>query len=101
MEQAAMIYERESAQMAELAKLQHLPMLVIVVPARETLKARREGTEDTDVDYELPVKFATNHLEALGIPFIDMTPVFAEHPTEDLYLAYDGHLTQFGNELVS
>ena len=30
-----------------------------------------------------------------------MTPIFAERRLEDLYFEYDGHLTRFGNELVS
>ena len=101
LQRAGEIYQREFARMAELAQQRGVPMLVIVIPARETLQARRGSLEDPTVDYDLPVKFATEHLQALGIPFIDMTPIFAERRLEDLYFEYDGHLTRFGNELVS
>lgn len=101
MQQAGAIYEREFARMAELAKAKNVPLLVVVIPARQTLEARRDRSDAAGVDSALPVEFVTGRFEALGIPFLDMTPVFAAHETKDLYFAYDGHLTKLGNALVS
>lgn len=101
MHRASALYRREMTTIAELARKHAIPLLVVVIPAPESVKAARGELPKSGNDYDLPRAFATSCLEALEIPFVDLTKVFERHPTDSVYFSHDGHLTPFGNQLVA
>ena len=99
--QAAAIYERELARMAALAKQRAIPMVVIIIPARAGVEAIQARPIATHLDYDLPARFVRTRLDALRVPFVDLTPLFARQPADKVFFGHDLHFTPFGHRLVA
>jgi hypothetical protein len=98
--QAAAIYDRELTRMAEIAKGRGIPMIVVLIPARESVEAMQGRVASKTLDYDLPARFVRTRLQALGVPYVDLAPLFARHPVDTVYFGHDLHFTPFGHRLV-
>ena len=94
-------FYRELARMAALAKQRAIPMVVIIIPARAGVEAIQARSIATHLDYDLPARFVRTRLDALRVPFVDLTPLFARHPVDQVFFGHDLHFTPFGHRLVA
>jgi lysophospholipase L1-like esterase len=99
--QAAAIYERELTRMVAIAKQQAIPMIVILIPARERVEALQGRPVAKHLDYDLPARFVRTRLDALQVPHVDLAPLFARHHVDKSFFGHDLHLTPFGHGLVA
>ena len=85
-----------------------LPLLIVLIPAEyqiygghfdETIK--RQGLDPAELDLNLPDQRWTDMAEQLGLPVLDLLPIFRSHEGGPyLYMSLDGHLTREGNQLA-
>ena len=64
----------------------------------EAIQARPIATH---LDYDLPARFVRTRLDALRVPFVDLTPLFARQPADKVFFGHDLHFTPFGHRLVA
>jgi hypothetical protein len=99
---------RSIAEMDELLKARHIPLLVAIYPDEmqvsrsqfETL-VQRFGLNADDYDLDLAEKRLRGFLDTKGIPYIDLLDRFrAEEEKQDLYYFRNTHWNQNGNRLA-
>ncbi len=84
------------------------PLLVVLIPAemqthpnRFIAFARGEGLDPSAYDLSLPGRRWTEMAVELGLPVLDLLPVFRDHASgASLWMSLDGHLTPLGNRLT-
>jgi len=84
------------------------PLLVVLIPAemqtqpsRFIALARAEGLDPSAYDLTLPSRRWTEMAVELGLPVLDLMPVFRAHASgPSLWMSLDGHLTPLGNRLT-
>lgn len=91
----------ELERLASLARAQRVPVLVALMPITETVAAVEAGAAAGPRDLFLPARKTAALLEALGLPFVDLTDALAAVGAERAYLPFDGHLSPPGHERVA
>jgi len=84
------------------------PLLVVLIPAemqthpdRFIALSGREGLDPSAYDLTLPDRRWTEMAVELGLPVLDLLPVFRAHASgTPLWMSLDGHLTPLGNRLT-
>jgi len=96
-------YERELEKLQVTAKSRGAGIGFLILPTSEAVASTFSRPEEVSVDRQplLPVKKAIEILERLDTDYLDLTPVLARHPREDVFFSFDGHLTKTGNRLVA
>jgi len=104
------VTERALEEMRDLCRARGIPLLVVLVPhatqVDETLRARilaaDPGRARYRVDPDEPQRRLLALGERLGVPMLDLLPVFAAHADEDLFLPMDHtHPNVRGNALMA
>jgi hypothetical protein len=97
------------AEFREEARRLRLPPLVVLIPAEYQVygdrfadAVRRQGLDPADFDLDLPNRRWTEMAERLGLPVLDLLPVFRARAAGGpyLYMSIDGHLTPEGNRVA-
>jgi hypothetical protein len=82
--------------MRDLAKKYNSKLLVVIIPSKEMTRAQK-------IDPNWPSEKLKLRLEALGIPYVDLTPEFREQeklPEKSFFWDFDGHWNIAGNRLA-
>ncbi len=92
-------YRQAFAEITSLCSERGLPLLVVVIPPRESIE--REQLQGPGIHPDLPVDRALAILESLAIDTLDLRRSLLEHDTRDTFFRFDGHLTPMGHRLVA
>ena len=86
-------------EIAELTREAKIPLLILIIPDHLQLL---EPQLFTDYDSQKPQRILAQHLSALGIPFVDLLPAFANaSDPQQLFFREDKHWSVDGHVLVS
>ena len=100
------IYQESFRKIAELARGQNAPLLVVIIPLKQMV-AFAKAEEDVrsslpeGADPLLPDAKARAVFEELSIPYVDTLEALTVAGSKVNYLRFDGHLTRAGNEVVT
>jgi hypothetical protein len=95
-------------QMTALARQNHLPILMVMIPEelqvypeRFHQRLRAEELDSSDFDLELPNRRWSEMARGLDLPVLDLLPIFRSHTRgPHLYMSLDGHLSVLGNRIA-
>ena len=96
-------YSAEFEQMASRCQSAGISFRVILIPTVETVAAvKHHGMTGMlqRIDYRTPLLHAHRIFQDLEISFLDLAPMLALHDPEEMYFAFDGHLTPGGHRVV-
>ncbi len=93
-------YDQAFQSLSAQAEALGVPLLVAIIPTRETVDALR-GEHELAGDPRLPASYAKKTFARHGISTIDLTPILVAHDSRKTYLQFDGHLTPVGHRLVA
>jgi len=103
--EARSLYETEMSRILELGRNEGAEVTFLILPTRQAVSylAGESQTIDAGSTHQpmLPVEKAAEIFERLGAPYLDLTPVIAKNPTEEMFFQFDGHLTRIGSSEVA
>ncbi|RLB83633.1 MAG: hypothetical protein DRH17_01815 [Deltaproteobacteria bacterium] len=98
------------SEICAVAKGHNMKFLVVIVPWKDQLRAHPiyaakngyAGIPPGRLDFSLPQRVVTLFCEKMGIPVLDLLPVFKEHDCpERLFFKHDCHWTKAGHRLAA
>jgi lysophospholipase L1-like esterase len=109
-QEAVRISQALMAEMASFANDNRLALTVMLIPdemqvypQRFREQLARAGEDFSDFDLDLPGKSWSEMALKLGVPILDLLPIFRAHAVRgapSLYMSLDGHLSRAGNRLT-
>lgn len=86
-------------EIAQLTRTEGIPMLVLIIPDQLQVL---EPQLFEDYDSLKPQRILSQHLAKLGIPYLDLLPVFTSAPDpQQLFFREDKHWSRVGHALVA
>ena len=90
---------------SDLARGRQIPLVVVMIPAREQIYPAQYPFEDyaymKDCDLEKPQRIFARFFKQEGIEYLDLLPLLKQEPTDQpLYYPLDAHWNRRGNEVA-
>jgi hypothetical protein len=98
---AMQILETELRTIHDLARGAGAPVFVVLIPTSTSVGGRSGELDRDALDYELPGRRVRSLLDALGLPWVDLTESLSRHPVRETFFTYDGHLTPLGHRIAA
>ena len=102
---ARSLYETEMSRILELGRNEGAEVTFLILPTRQAASYLAGETPNIEAESThqpmLPIEKAAEIFERLGAPYLDLTPVIAKNPTDEMFFQFDGHLTRFGSSEVA